>query len=133
MFRAELKERLSAIFQVPKVTFEAPSESFEQDTLFVDILSAPARFSSGTYAFAKVSGTLTIYSQENKLPFGFFGRKIEQAAKEQTNPLFFFDVDIDVPTSPARMINLHERRCSFIFLYKAQYDPNQGELTELEF
>lgn len=133
MFRKELSEKLKAIFQVSKTTFEAPSESFEEDTLFIEISSAPTRFSAGRVALAKVTGQLVVFSQEGKFPFGFFGRKIEQAAKEATIPFFFYEIDTEILNSPARMVNLHERRCSFLFLFKADYDPNQGELTSIGF
>jgi hypothetical protein len=35
--------------------------------------------------------------------------------------------------SPARLQNIAERRAAFVYLYSAQYDPDQGELTSLTF
>lgn len=78
-----------------------------------------------------VTGSIVVFSQDNALPFGFFNKKIEQADKEFTNGLCFMNMDVDVITSPARIQNIHERRCDFIFLYDSQYDPNRGEMNQL--
>lgn len=134
MFRKDLQRRLEQIFGIEKTTFLAPSDEFEQDTMFIDVISSSPRLSnaSGGRETAKVSGTITVFSQDNRLPYGFFNKAIERADPELTNPLFFFDIDTDIGSSPARTQNIHERRVSFVFLYDAQYDPNRGELTSLE-
>lgn len=135
MFRKDLQDRLEKIFGIEKTTFLSPSDKFEQDTLFIDILETRPRMSSakGGRETAMVTGMLTVYSQDNKLPFGFFAKAIERAEKETVRPFFFFDVDADVPNSPARQVNIHERRTSFTFLYDSQYDPSRGQMTSLVF
>ena len=131
MFRSELKEKLKDIFGFKKVTFSAPSESFEQDTLFVEIESANTRPSKGKKVYAKVSGNLVVFSHGAKLPFGFFSKRIEQADAELTSNFFFFDLDQNALNSPARLQDISEIRGKFVFLYSAEYDPNQGSLTSL--
>ncbi len=131
MFREELKKNLEGIFGFKKTTYDAPSEAFEQDTLFIDVTSAKSNASQGKIT-SKVDGTLTVFSQANRLPFGFFNKRISNADFQLTKGLFFFDIDVDVAASPARMINISERRTGFVFLFSAQHDPNQGSLTELE-
>lgn len=133
MFRKDLKNRMQKIFGLGKTTFLDPTELFEQDTLFIQISQARGRMSrgGGGRETARVVGSIVIYSQNNKLPFGFFNKRIEQADPELTKNLFFYDLDTDDPESPARRQNIHERRCGFMFLYDSQYDPNQGQITSL--
>jgi hypothetical protein len=135
VFRDELKASLSAIFGFPKTTFNAPSTgpdgSFEQDTLFIQIDEAPFRATEGK-AYCKVLGSLIVFSQLEKLPFGFFNRKIQMAPHELTEDFFFFDIDTVPANSPARIQNIAERRLRFIYLYSSQYDPAQGLITSVE-
>ncbi len=132
MFREELTEKLKAIFGFEKVSFDAPGESFEQDTLFVQVHEAPARV-TGKLITAKVSGALVIHSQREKLPYGFFTKRMEKAESALTADLFLFDVDRDIATSPAKTVNLCERRCRFLYLFSAQHDPNKGEISGVGF
>ena len=131
MFRKEMAARLSRIFGLTKVSYDEPGESFEQDTLFVEIEECLSRATEGK-AYAKVTGSVVIFSQRDKLPYGFFAKRLAQAALADTKPFFFFDVDVDALNSPARMQNISERRARFVYLYSAQYDPNQGALTSLD-
>lgn len=133
MFRKDLIKRLEIIFGMEKTTMLAASDSYEQDTLFVEILSSRSRASGagGGRETARVTGSLLIYSQEDRLSYGFFAKRIEQAPAAVKAPLFFYDMDVDVVDSPAREVNLHERRTSFMFLYESQYDPDRGHLTSL--
>lgn len=135
MFRKDLQRRLEKIFGLEKSTFLAPSDQFEQDTLFIEIETANTRLAGndGGRETCVVAGSLVVFSQDNKMPFGFYAKAIERADAETKRPLFFHDVDVDLVTSPARMQNIHERRASFVFKYDSQYDPNRGQLTELEF
>jgi hypothetical protein len=130
MFDKTLHEKLERIFQFKKTTFDAPSDSFEQDTLFIEVEKSTTRISD-SMAYAKVEGTLIVYAQKNKLPFGYFNKKIEKGKSEDVKDLFFFDIDIDVASSTARLQNIHERRTRFIYLFKEQYDPNKGAITSL--
>ena len=132
MFKKEMTEKLKAIFGIPKVSFDDPSDSFEQDCIFVEILDS--KNNTGTYtASAKVTGNVVVFSQHEKLPFGFFNKKIQQADPKHTREFFFFDTDVEPQNSKAQMLNISERRTGFVYLYQGQYDPNQGELTSLSF
>lgn len=136
MFRKDLERRLKSIFGVKKVTFSSPADessigTFEQDTIFVEISDCKSSASFGT-ARAKVEGTIRTFTQDDKMPYGFFTKQIQQADRELTAPLFFYELDTNVASSPARIQNIHERRTRFVFLYSEQYDPNQGEMTSLK-
>lgn len=134
MFKADLARRLKLIFGVSKVTFNAPDmDAPEQDCIFVEVVEAVCRMSGKDDGLqtAKVTGNIIMFSQAEKLPYGFFAKRVEQANFGLTKN-FFFEKEIDVLNSPARLINISERRITFLFLYDAQYDPNRGELTSLE-
>lgn len=132
MFRNDLKDKLQAIFGFQKVTFDAPSDSFEQEVAFVEVNDCRTAAAFG-HASARVNGTVTVYTQSNKLPFGFFNKKIQQADHSLTKDFFFFNLDVDVANSPARLQNICERRASFVYLHSAQYDPDQGSMTSVSF
>lgn len=132
MFRKEMGEKLKEIFGVKKVTFDQPGESYEQDTLFVEIEECLTRASHGR-ATAKVTGSVVIFSERDKLPYGFFAKRIAQAPGAATRDFFFFDTDVDALNSPARLQNISERRSRFVYLYSAQYDPNNGQITSVDF
>jgi hypothetical protein len=132
VFRKDLEDKLSKIFRFKKTTFLSPSDAFEQDTLFVQINNSRGRVSKDKIT-AKVEGTLIVFSKGNALPFGYFNKAIGMASKDLTKDFFFSAVDTDVASSPSRMQDIHERRTNFLFLYSGQYDPNKGELTNVEF
>ncbi len=135
MFQKDLQARFQRIFQVPNTTFNAPDfNAPEQDTLFIEILTVRSRMSAsdGGRETARVLGAATLFSQNTRLPYGFFAKRVEQARSVDTKGLFF-ETEQDVAASPARMINLHERRLPFMFLYDSQYDPDRGEISEIDF
>jgi hypothetical protein len=131
MFRKSLQEKLKGIFGFEKTTFDAPSDVFEQDTLFIEINQPRTRTSEGV-VYARVEGQLVVYSQDNKLTYGFFNKRIELAEYSLKKDFFFYDIDANIENSPARLQNITERRVSFVFFFKAQFDPRLGELTSLE-
>lgn len=130
-----MAEKLSQIFGFRKTTFSAPSSEsdapYEQDTLFVQVEQARSRAGNGMFT-AKIMGTLIVFTQMDKMPFGYFNRRIEQAHPSLTKDFLFFDIDLNPISTPAKIQNISERRVRFVYLYKAQYDPEQGELTSLE-
>lgn len=133
MFEKDLKARLERIFGIRKTTYDAPDyDAPEQDALFVEIATARSRMSNkaGGRQTAVVDGALIVFSQAERMPYGFFAKRVEQAAPADTRPLIF-EREVDLPDSPARKMNLHERRVGFRFLYDSQYDPSRGDLTTL--
>ena len=131
MFKKKLQSHLENIFGIKKVSFNEPGDTFEKDTLFVQVVKSTSRVTEG-YVYAKVEGVLIVFSQLEKYPYGFMNKKIQSANREETKDLFFYDIDVENLGSEARLMNLCERRTGFLFLFKDQYDPNQGSLTSLE-
>lgn len=131
MFKKDLKNRLSHIFELP-VRFEAIDwEAPEQDTLFVEIQRSRPRV-QGNRITDKVEGQLIVVSQQEKWTFGMFTKAVERALPQYTKNFFFYEMDTVMPDSPARLQNLQEVRSAFVFLFDSQYDPDKGSLTSLE-
>ncbi len=129
--------KLEGIFGFKKTTYDAPSANnangtFEQDVLFIEINEANSRVTQSGKAYSKVLGSLVVFAQMEKMPFGYFNKKIQQADPSLTGKFFFFDIDLNPASSPARIQNITERRLRFVYLYSGQYDPDHGELTGLE-
>ncbi len=129
MFKKDLERRLKAIFGFEKVSFNAPEKfAMEQDTMFVEVdLVRPRPYGKDKIS-CRVSGKLVVYSQDERMPYGFFSKRVEQANHDDTKP-FFFDREIDA--GEPRYQNIHERQLDFMFLYDTQYDPDRGSLTEI--
>jgi hypothetical protein len=131
MFREELQEKLSKIFGFRKTTFDAPSDEYEQDTLFIEVQESFSRATNGK-VLGKVTGSLVVYSQNNKLPYGFFAKRLTLADSALTRDLFLFDIDTDIASSPARIQNINERRSRFVYLFRTDFDPSHGEMTSMD-
>ena len=114
---------MKAIFGIPKVTYSAPSESQEQKCLFVEIEDSRNTFKDAR-AIAKVSGTITLFGENEQIPFGFFSKCIAQHPT-LTKDLFFYDFEQNTRT----YANLVQRRCSFVYFFDGQYDPAIGTIN----
>jgi len=131
MFKKQLKQQLESIFKFRKTTFDAYSDDFEQDTLFVEVQEVSERV-YGDGISMKVTGDLIYFSQVDKIKYGLMIKLIEQANAIDKNPFFFYDIDKQNVSSQAKIINIAERRISFTYLYTGEYDPDKGEITSLE-
>ena len=130
MFKKDLIAKFERIFEMEKVTFDAPSDKFEQDTIFVNVTEVFSRAANKKMNM-RINGTIQIFSEHEKLPFGFMARMLEKAKLEDKKDLFFFSLDQEVSNSPARMVNISERQAKFVFLFSKQYNPNQGTMTSV--
>lgn len=126
MFRKSLKEKLERIFGLPKVTFDAPGETKEQEGVFIQIDDAVSRVKKGR-AIVKAQGVIAIFANAEKLPFGFFNKRLENADASDTADLFFYDIDTNIKYYQ----NLVERQCKFVYFFNQEYDPEAGEITSL--
>ena len=127
MFETELKEKFQKIFELKKVTFDAPGESNEQDCLFIEVEHSKNVIKDGVVK-AMVSGNCLMYSQNEKLPFGFFSKAIKQADQSLTKDLFFYEIE----SNNQRYRNLIKRGFSFVYFFSSQYDPKIGSITSVE-
>lgn len=127
MFEKQLASKLKKIFKVKKVTYDAPSESNEQECIFVNVVSSKNTIKDGK-EIAKVEGVLTMFGSADKMPFAFFSKAIYQADSEDTKDLFFYEVDRNV----LDVQNIVQRTCAFVYFYSGQYDPDLGTITSVE-
>jgi hypothetical protein len=133
MFETELKQKLKRIFDL-KVTFDEPPvkldrsiPSREQECIFVRIDSAKSRIFDRRQT-AKVMGKLIVFCNSDKLPYGYFSKKIAAANKSDLSSLFFYDIE----ENAGIFLNISERSMSFVFLFDSQYDPNIGTLNTVD-
>lgn len=127
MFENKLKEDLKSIFKVKKITYDQPSNMDEQDCIFVEIESSNNQIRDGRVR-AQVTCTATIYAQNDKLPFGFVSKAIKQSDPTITKNFFFYDLEQNSKTYQ----NLVQRSFSFVYFFSGQYDPNIGNIDEVE-
>lgn len=130
MFKEQLKADLEKIFGFKKTTFEAPSDTYEQDTLFVEIVECRTRATQGT-VYAKVSGILVTYS--NKIPFGYMTKRVGLPQSLEAAKNFFIEPEREIAMSAARLLNIAERRTNFTFLYQAPYNPATDSMEGIDF
>lgn len=129
MFESALEQALLEIFDLPKVSYSKPSgESREQNILFVDVIKAVPTAKPGQ-AKCRVTGELTLYAPFNKIPFGYFEKKLQKASAADTAPFYFYNMEENSKVTG----DIVERKCSFIYFFATEYDPEHGSLTSVEF
>jgi hypothetical protein len=127
MFEKELAEKFKRIFDFKKVRYDAASDSQEQECLFIDIQKSQNQVKDGKFV-GKVTGKISVWANSEKLPYGYFSKRIAEADKADTKDLFFYELEQNAGT----MGNIVERTSGFIYLFDMQFDPNVGEITSLE-
>lgn len=126
MFEKDLSDKLQRIFDLKKVTYSVHSESEEQECLFINVQSSKNVVGDGKFK-GRVTGQIIVYGSLDKLPYGYFSKKIAEAKVEDVQNLFFFDFEDNVGT----IENICQRTMSFVYLFDMQYNPNMGEITSL--
>lgn len=127
MFEAELKAKIKRIFDLDKVTYDQVSESMEQECSFIELDEANYSFRGVSYT-GRVTGRIRVFAQGDKLPMGYFQRKIQEADYSDTQHIFFYDIE----SNTGIMNNLKERSMSFRYFFSGEYDPNLGTITSIE-
>jgi hypothetical protein len=129
VFRASMEQKLLSIFGLKKVTFSMPDPAaLEQTIIFVDIQKCVTRTSRGK-EFSRAHGTISIFSDSDRIPFGFYAKKINQASPVDTKGFFFYNFDQNEKYNG----KLVERKIDFIYLHDAPYNPETGTITSVEF
>jgi hypothetical protein len=126
MFENDLKDSLLRIFDLKRATYQAPSESAEQEILFIEVSNSRNNIQEKR-STAIVTGTIRVYANADKLPFGYFSKRIASAKVEDVSKFFFADFE----ENTVRFQNIVERSLSFTYLWSSQYDPNLGTLNQL--
>ena len=123
-FEATLKDKIKRIFDLDKVSYDAISESQEQECTFIQIKEARVRVQDAKEV-GMIKGRLLFFSNSEKMPLDYFAKQIEKANVDAKD-LFFEPVE-----HIGTLRNISERSINFTYLYDQQYDPNQGTLNEL--
>lgn len=126
MFKNELSDKLKRIFDLKKVSFDQPSNSKEQECLFVEIEKALNSVRDGR-VLSRVTGNALVWGPADKIPFGYFSKRIKQADPEDTKDLFFTDIETNVRTYQ----NIVQRGFSFTYFFNSQYDPATGSIDQV--
>ncbi len=124
MFEKSLLADLKTIFDLPKVTLDAASESHEQECMFVKIDKVNSSLKDKRQ-IARVHGTLVIYCNSDKMPFGYF---IKQSQKSALSSKFFFGPEQHV----ANYVNISQRSMDFVYLYDSEFNPSVGLITSVD-
>ncbi len=126
--RDELRKKLIRIFGISNVSFDAPGESLEQEKLFVRVTTVKSAFKDKK-SFNRYFGELVLYANTEKLPFGYFQRKIAEADPLDAKDFFFYDLE----QSQVMLQNIGEYSLSFIYFSSGQHDPELGTMTSIDF
>lgn len=110
-----------------KVTFARPGESQEQEGVFIAVERSLCRMKDARQT-ARVEGTLHVFAQADKMPFGYLSKCIASADPADTFGFFFRDFEENVGTFQ----NLCEKKVGFNYLFDSQYDPAIGTITEVD-
>jgi hypothetical protein len=125
VFETELRAKFQRIFGIRKMSFDRPGESQEQEGGFIEITNVRPNFREARQ-IAHVQGTLHVFANSDKMPFGYLAKRIEHADPADKRALFF-----QTEENRGTFGNIVERSMSFVFLFDSQYDPALGTLNEL--
>ena len=127
MFETELKARMSRIFGLPIVRFDLPSETPEQQCIFLRVDSPKVSFRDNRQ-HARVTGQMRIFANLEKMPYGFFAKRINEADPDDIVDFFFHDIE----ENSGYYKDIVERAASFVFFFDSQYDPSKGTITSID-
>ncbi len=123
-----MQEQLKRILDLDKVTFDIPGESQEQEAAFIQVETAQTRLVDKRQ-IARVTGTLRIFANSEKMPYGYLSKQLAKAASSDTRSWTFHKFDENRGTYR----NIVERLATFTYLFDSQFDPSLGTITSVDF
>lgn len=127
MFEKALQEKFKKVFGLDNVRWERPSESNEQEAVFIEVDTPQIRIRDGIQQ-ARVQGRALVFVRGAKMPFGYF-QKCIALHPDDCKDIAFFNIDANVKT----YFDLVQRSFEFTYFFSSQYDPEIGTLTEVTF
>lgn len=127
MFEKSLQSKLKKIFDMKKVTFDHVGQAHEQECIFIEVESCKSSIKDALQV-ALVKGKLRVFANNEKLPYGYFDKKLQAATSDDTKDLFFYDLE----ENSGYYGNLVERSMSFVYFFNSQYSPNLGSITSID-
>lgn len=128
MFKKQLEHDLLKIFGIDIIRFESVSESQEQAAIFVEIEKVISTIKEKEQLY-RVDCRVRLFARSEALPFGFLMKQIQAADPNVSQKFFFYDLEENAGTFQ----NINERSFKFIYFYNSEFDPDRGELTEIQF
>ena len=128
MFEKTLQDQLKRIFGLSKVTYDIPGQSQEQEGVFIEVSTCRPRIKDARQ-IARVEGKVHVFASLEKLPYGFFAKRLDLAEPEDVRGLSFYNFEENKGT----FRNIVERSLQFVYLFDSQYDPAIGTITEVDF
>lgn len=126
MFENELSEKLKKIFDVKKVSFDAPGEAMEQETLFIEVSNFRS-FVKDQRVVGKADAKAYYFSTNQKLPFGYWAKKIALADTDDSESFFFYDLEQNSQIFRDKI----QRAFSFVYFFNRQFDPEKGTISSI--
>lgn len=127
MFKKSLQDKLIKIFAIEKVSFDKSSKENEQGCLFVEVESCNSSIKDDLEV-CRVRGKIKIYTTSDKLPYGFFNKRIQLSDTKHTKDIFFHDLE----ENSSYYGNLVERTMSFVYFFSGQHNPIVGRIKSIE-
>ncbi len=127
MFEKSLESKLKRIFDMSKVSFDLPSASQEEECIFIEVGEANSTIKDQRQ-ICKVMGRLRVFAPLEKLPYGYFAKRIAQADYNDTKDFFFFNIEKNQGT----FVDIAERNMEFVYFYDSQFDPDRGLITSVD-
>lgn len=127
MFEKSLQDKLKKIFDMKKVSFNHVGQTHEQECIFIEVESCKSSIKDAIQ-IAQVRGKLRVFATNDKLPYGYFDKKLQAADAADTHDLFFYDLE----ENSGYYGNLVERSMSFVYFFSSQHNPNLGTITSIE-
>jgi len=126
MFENELSEKLKKIFDVKKVSFDAPGEAMEQETLFIEVSNVRS-FIKDQRVVGKADAKAYYFATNQKLPFGYWAKKIALADINDSESFFFYDLEQNSQIFRDKI----QRSFSFVYFFNRQFDPEKGTISSI--
>jgi len=71
---------------------------------------------------------MRIFANLEKMPYGFFAKRINEADPDDIVDFFFHDIE----ENSGYYKDIVERAASFVFFFDSQYDPSKGTITSID-
>ena len=121
-----IKDAFQKIFSFKNTRFNAPSDSQEQECLFIEIDTVDSQVKDNILK-AKVMGKCAVFGQADKLPVSYFAQRLGLAKNDLTKDFFFYDLEGSLLTE----MNIVKRSFSFIYFFAGQYNPHADNIESI--
>lgn len=132
MFEKALAEKFKRIFDLKtsldlsKIKFSDVGYSGEQDCVFVEVTSSKNQIKTGR-EIAMITAVAKVFANADKLPFGYFSKRIAAAQPIDVNDIFFYNFEDNTNLFGPVV----QRNFSFVYFFDSQYNPALGKIESV--